>query len=290
MRRRCGDGQSSVPARVQIAMDGTRSGTTRLASVFATTSLTRNSGAVSCSKAPASEKEITASSVTSRSILRVDVSGRVHRRKTLDLPFAQCCMATTTRFARRRVHGASHARHHLAGDHPVGELALLDRPADRRAPSCRDGRRGSGRSDMALSKVLAPGSAVTGRPPASVSARMRHALLRHRRRCRSVRSPTGRRHGGPGARWLATKVGMPIPRLTSMPGLSSRAMRCAMMSCALHGTSSVGDRGSRRAAPASRHGPGAITPTGTTCSAVDDHRVGRHRHHRIEVARRQRIG
>ena len=35
---------------------------------------------------------------------------------------------------------------------------------------------------------------------------------------------------------------------------------------------------------------GAITPTGTICSAVDDDGVGRHRHDRVEVACRQRIG
>ena len=40
-----------------------------------------------------------------------------------------------------QVHRAAHARHHLAGDHPVREMSLLRRPAGRRAPSCRHGRR-----------------------------------------------------------------------------------------------------------------------------------------------------
>ena len=52
-------------------------------------------------------------------------------------------------------------------------------------------------NDMALSNVQAPGSA-RDRPAAGVGQqRMRHALLGDRGRCRSGRSPTGRRRGCP---------------------------------------------------------------------------------------------
>ena len=61
---------------------------------------------------------------------------------TLDLPLALCCMATTTRLAPdTRSMAPPMPGHHLAGDHPVGEPAFLVDLQDRRAPSCRDGRR-----------------------------------------------------------------------------------------------------------------------------------------------------
>src|SRR5882762_8340185 len=74
----------------------------------------------------------------------------------------------------------------------------------------------------------APGSNDTGFPPASVSVT-----------CAKPSSGTGpvpirpfsdwKKTWTPVGRWPATSVGMPIPRLTSMPERSSSAMRLAIM-------------------------------------------------------------
>ncbi len=62
-------------------------------------------------------------------------------------PLATCSIITITRLAAGdEVHRAAHALDHLAGDHPVGEVAVLARPASRRGSRSRCGRRGSSRT------------------------------------------------------------------------------------------------------------------------------------------------
>ena len=128
-----------------------------------------------------SSKAITASSVTSKSTGRTDVIGSEHVFTIFGLPLAVCCMATITRLApRHEIHRAAHARAPSCRGSSSWRGARPDRPAGRRAPS---GRRWPPRirpNDIALSNVLAPGSAVTGRPPASVSSRVRHAFFGRR--------------------------------------------------------------------------------------------------------------
>ena len=87
------------PRGTTIAISGTLSGTTSSASVTSSTCCTDTPGAVSINVARPPGNAITASSLTSRSIGRADVSGSVHAFTTFDLPLALCCMAITTRLA-----------------------------------------------------------------------------------------------------------------------------------------------------------------------------------------------
>ena len=82
-------------------------------------------------------------------------------------------------------------------------------------------------NDIALSNVLAPGSAVTGRPPASVSVGCampssggEPVPISPFSDWKNTCMPSGTK--------FATSVGIPMPRFTSMPGESSRAIRRAM--------------------------------------------------------------
>src|ERR1700722_7690089 len=77
----------------------TSGGTTSSASVAAITCSTVTPGAVSRSVATPPGNAMTASSVTTRSTGRIDVSGRSHSLTILDFPRALCCMATITRLA-----------------------------------------------------------------------------------------------------------------------------------------------------------------------------------------------
>jgi len=56
-------------------------------------------GAVSNNVARPPGDAMTASSVTTRSTGRADVSGSEHASTIFDLPFPVCCMAITTRLA-----------------------------------------------------------------------------------------------------------------------------------------------------------------------------------------------
>ena len=80
-------------------MVDTSGDTASSASVAASTCCTDTPGAVSNSVARPESKEITASSVTTRSTVRADVSGNEHLRTIFGLPFAVCCIAMTTRLA-----------------------------------------------------------------------------------------------------------------------------------------------------------------------------------------------
>src|SRR5271166_2116701 len=85
----------------------------------------------------------------------------------------------------------------------------------------------------------------------------------------------------------ATSVGMPMPRFTSMPSRSSRAMRLAITVCASMVSSlrdNVIHQGSRGDDVVGRdHADGYDLFRG------DDDGRGGHRDHRVEVARRERI-
>src|SRR6516164_223619 len=93
--------------------------------------------------------------------------------------------------------------------------------------------------DTALSKMQAPGKAVTGLPPASVSI---GCAMPSSGGAPVPISPFSdwKNTLMPSGRYLATRVGMPMPRLISIPGLSSRAMRRAMMVCGSMAYSRIG--------------------------------------------------
>ena len=65
---------------------------------------------------------MTAKSFTTRSTGRVDVKGRLHLATILALR-GMLHGDDHTYCATYQVHDAAHTRHHLAGDHPVGEVS-----------------------------------------------------------------------------------------------------------------------------------------------------------------------
>src|SRR5260370_1329023 len=167
----------------QILISGTESGMTISASVTATTSAMLTPGAVSSRVALPSGKPITAISVTTKFTGRVDVSGRVHLATIFDLPFAACCMATITRLAPLTRSIAPP----IPGTILPGIIQLARCPC---ASTCRPPRTVKSTwpprinpKDIALSKVLAPGRALIGRPDANrhdVLRRHDHGVGRHR--------------------------------------------------------------------------------------------------------------
>src|SRR5688572_19944840 len=143
--------------------------TFRSASVARSTSATPTPGAVSSTVARPSGNPMTASSVTTRSTARADVRGRRHFATIFDLPFAVCCMATITRLAPETRSIAPP----MPGTILPGIIQLARCPCE---STCRPPRTVTSTwpprinpNDIALSKVLAPGRALIGRPPASVS-------------------------------------------------------------------------------------------------------------------------
>ena len=205
--------------------------TTSVASVAAITCSTDTPGAVSIKVALPSGNAITAISVTTRSTGRKEVSGRLHWRRIFGLPLAVCCMAMTTRFAP--------VTRSIAPPMPgtilpgIIQLARCPPSSTCSAPSTVMSiwPPRISPNDIALSNAQAPGSALTGRPPASV-----------RRGCAMPSSGIGpvpikpfsdwKNTLMPAGRKFDTSVGMPMPRLTSMPGCNSWAMRFAMIVCA----------------------------------------------------------
>src|SRR5215470_9155649 len=137
-------------------------------------------------------------------------------------------------------------------------------------------------NDMALSNVLAPGRAMTGRPAASVSVG-----------CAIPSSGTDpvpikpfsdwKKTCMPAGRKLATRVGIPMPRFTSMPGESSLAIRRAMIVCGSILISCVGDEVIDDRCR--RHNMiGRDHANRHDIVSADDDRCGGHCDHRIEVA------
>src|SRR5918993_894361 len=256
------------------------------ASVAATTSSTVTPSAVSSSVARPSGKPITASSVTTRLTGRSEVSGREHSRTIFGRPLAVCCMATITRLAPATRSMAPP----MPGTILPGTIQLARRPC---WSTCRPPSTVRSRcpprirpKDIALSNVDAPGRAVTGFPPASVS----HGSA-------MPGSATGPVPIRPFSDWkktciplgtkLATRVGMPMPRLTSIPSRSSCAMRLAMRDCESMASAFrdevVDDRRGRhdmvRRDDAHRH----------DVLRLDDHGLRSHRHQWVEVARRKGV-
>src|SRR5262245_22719669 len=141
--------------------------------------------------------------------------------------------------------------------------------------------------DIALSNVQAPGSAVTGRPPASVrvgctipSSGIGPVPIRPFSDWKNTVMPAGTK--------LATMVGMPMPRLTSMPDRSSCAIRLAMIVCASMLSpvcDEVIDQRRRRNDVVGRD-------DADRNDVVRRHYGGvrGHGHDRVEVARGQRVG
>jgi hypothetical protein len=106
-------------------MLGTCCGTTSSASVAASTSRTVAPGPVSPRCARPASNAITASSVTTRSTGRTDVSGNVHARTILGFPLAVWLHGHHDAFGtRHEIHRTAHAGHHLARNHPVREPTL----------------------------------------------------------------------------------------------------------------------------------------------------------------------
>ena len=129
---------------------------------------------------------------------------------------------------RDQIHRAAHALDHLAGDHPVGEIAVLrdlhraqDGAVDVAAADHgeRLGRREIGAARQLGDRLLA-GVDEVGILVALVGegADAQHAVLRLQHDVRA------------GGMKFATSVGMPMPRFTYMPSRSSRAARWAIWS------------------------------------------------------------
>src|SRR4051794_9127470 len=86
----------------------------------------------------------------------------------------------------------------------------------------------------------------------------------------------------PSGKWFATMVGMPMPRFTSIPGFSSRAIRRAMMVCGSMPASRVRDEvvdnGSRSDDMVRRYHSDR-----NDVVSVCNYSGARHRHHWIEI-------
>ena len=93
------------------------------------------SSARSFSTRPSGVTSITAISVTTRCTTFAPVSGRVHWRRIFELAVLRRVLHRDNHApgAGHQIHRAAHPLHHLPGDHPVGKVALPDRPAARRA-------------------------------------------------------------------------------------------------------------------------------------------------------------
>src|SRR3974377_970958 len=79
-----------------------------------------------------------------------------------------------------------------------------------------------------------------------------------------------------------------MPRFTSMPDLSSRAVRRAMMVCASMDISQIGNEVVNDRTGCQNVGRGDDADRNDMLGTNDDG-FGSHRHHRIEIASRQRI-
>src|SRR5262249_28127165 len=140
--------------------------------------------------------------------------------------------------------------------------------------------------DVALSKVHAPGSAPTGFPPASVS---RGWCMPSAGGAPVPISPFSdwKYTCNPGGTNFETSVGMPMPRLTSMPSLSSCAIRLAMIVWA-----SMGSRVGDDVVDDGCGGDDVVRSDhadGHDVLGFDDHLVGRHGDDRVEIAGGQRV-
>ena len=123
--------------------------------------------AISFSTRPRGVTSITASSVTIRLTTFKPVNGSVHRVRILCPPSRVVCSIATMTFLApaTRIHGAAHALHHLAGDHPVREIALLvdlQRAEDREV----DVAAAHHRERVGAAEVRQPGVSVTVSLPA----------------------------------------------------------------------------------------------------------------------------
>ena len=118
-------------------------------------------------------------------------------------------------YAGHEVHRAAGTFDHLAGNHPVGEVAMLPTPPDRPgwAMSMWPPRIIANEVG-ALEKKLAPGMAVTVCLPALMRSGSTSSSGRKLSRSPAARSRIGGRRRYPSGMWLATSVGMPMPRLT----------------------------------------------------------------------------
>ena len=104
------------PTRADVSSGG---------SVAATTSSTVTPGASSTSLSPSGVTSMTARSVMMRSTTPLPVSGSEHSFTIFGEPSLATCSMSTMRAAGavHEVHRAAGALDHLAGDHPVGEVA-----------------------------------------------------------------------------------------------------------------------------------------------------------------------
>ena len=130
---------------------------------------------------------------------------------------------------RYQIHSAPHPRHHFVRNHPVGQVSGLvhlqsaehgevEMPAANeaerhRAVECAGARQ---RRDWTAARICEGrmGHTFVGR-----RANSNHPVLRLEERVHAVRHV------------ICDSVGIPMPRLTSIPDFNSRAIRRAMMSC-----------------------------------------------------------
>src|SRR5262245_39231187 len=268
-------------------ISGTWSAIASLASVPATICSMATPGPRSSSVATPFGNAITASSLTTRSTGRTEVSGSEHLLTIFGLPLAVCCIATITRLAPVTRSMAPP----MPGTILPGIIQFASVPC---ASTCSAPSTVMSTwpprmrpNDIALSNVQAPGSAVTGRPPASVrvgwaipSSGIGPVPIRPFSDWKNTVMPAGTK--------FATMVGMPMRRLASMQDCSSRAMRLAMTVCASMMSPVCDEVIDQR-----RGGRDVVGRDDADRNDVvrrHDGGVRGHGHDRVEVARGQRVG
>ena len=126
------------------------------------------SGAISRSSRPSAPPRSTAMSVTIRCTQRRPVRGSVHCVEDLRGAVLRRVLHGDDDPAGpgHEVHGAAHSLHHLAGDRPVGEVALAVDLRARRGSSGPRARRAPSRRSRRWRSTTVPGSSVTVSLPA----------------------------------------------------------------------------------------------------------------------------
>src|ERR1700743_75312 len=198
--------------------------------VFATTSSTVTSGAVSIRCSPSAQTSMTASSVTMRLTQAMPVSGNVQRSRILGLPsLAACSIITITLRAP--------CTRSIAPPMPLtilpGIIQLARSPSSETcmAPSTATSRCSPRMIPKEVDdpKYAAPGNAVTVSLPALIRSASRSSRLGYGptprmpfSECRTTVTPSGM--------WFGIRVGIPMPRLTYWPSSNSAATRAAIPS------------------------------------------------------------
>ena len=278
---------ASIRVRVQSFISGTLSGTASSASVTARTSATRDAGR------RLQQRRLAAGKGDDRHFGHdeIDRPRRGQRQVALgdDLGFALRGVLHGDDHAlgaADEVHGAAHARHHLAGDHPVGEMtAGIDLQAAKH-----------GDVDMAAADQAERHRAVEGGRARQRTDRLAAGIGQQRMRHALFGDGTGADQPVLGLEEDVQPFGHVVrdqrrnadAEIDEIAG--SKLLRHAPGDDGLciHGSpvrDEVIDQG------AGRHDMvGRDDADRNDVFGGDDDGVGRHRHHRIEIARRQGVG